>query len=200
MKLAELQAEARAPRPQQAQSIATALEAQVGVVNDWNQLVESTQRQHLSDLEGLCAEEFHKHHAVEQACKTQQQQLTAVSAELANAKHQLDTAEQECRDTKHAGKEREDKLLAEIARLQSQTDDLDVKNASLEHALAEAEGVSARLLLRNPKGDAHCDLDLEKQRQLAEIARFQAELETLRHSSREELCEERARAAGPDVC
>ena len=52
MKLAELQAEARAPRPQQVQSIATALEAQVRVVNDWNQLVESTQ--HTLTYAGAC--------------------------------------------------------------------------------------------------------------------------------------------------
>ena len=89
-------------------------QAQVGVVNDWNQLVESTQRQHLSELESLCAESFHAHQLLEQACSTQQQQL-------GNAKHQLDTAEQECRDTKHAGKEREDGLLAEIARLPSRS-------------------------------------------------------------------------------
>ena len=91
-------------------------QAQVVVVNDCNQLVESTQRQNLSELESLCAESFHAHHTVEQACSMQQQQLTAVSADL-----------------------------------QSQTDEIDVKNASLEHALAEAEDVSARLLLRNPK-------------------------------------------------
>jgi hypothetical protein len=52
MKLAELQAEARAPRPQQVQSIATALEAQVRAVNDWNQLVESTQ--HTLTYAGAC--------------------------------------------------------------------------------------------------------------------------------------------------
>ena len=46
-------------------------QAQVVVVNDCNQLVESTQRQNLSELESLCAESFHAHHTVEQACSMQ---------------------------------------------------------------------------------------------------------------------------------
>jgi hypothetical protein len=60
MKLAEMQAEARASRADQAQVHAKDLESLIGVVTDWSLIVETSLRAHVGDLETLGAEYLKK--------------------------------------------------------------------------------------------------------------------------------------------
>ena len=146
MKLAELQAESRAPRQEKVEAISKELEDKVGVVTDWASAVESALRLHIDDLESALRKAETELKQQQQDAATAAAEAAAVaSAELTQArasaavdlKAQRDTAAQEL-SALHERLNREH--AAALARAEERADaDRVALEAQVQAAKAEAE-------------------------------------------------------------
>jgi hypothetical protein len=143
MKLAELQAEARAPRQEKVEAIARALESQIVVVTDWASLVEESLRAHNDDLEKLVAEYMAKYTQAEEQGKGFELEAASARKELSAAQDEHDRAKEESEARAKSATALQAQLHGEIASLQSELDKL--RQSSFEDLKAERERAAKEL-------------------------------------------------------
>ena len=189
MKLAELQAESRAPRQEKVEAISKALEAQTLIVTDWAAVVEDSLRSHNEDLEQLVAEYMGKHQQAVEESNKYLQEGTAVRKELLAAQQEREVVQQELEYTKKAAGDKHAQLEAEIARLQAQAEKarqaaFDQLQAERDRAATELQQLRERMSKELADADSRGSKDLadrldsERQRHDMELKQLRSDMES----------------------
>ncbi len=184
MKLAELQAESRAPRQEKVESLSKTLESQVLVVTDWFAWVEDKLRSHNEDLEKLVAEYMDKHQQTVEQSNKYLAEGTAVRKELLAAQQEHHMVKCDLEQTNKVINDKYGQLAAEMARLQEELER--TRQSSYDELQAERERAAKELQqLRDRMSTEREDADSRGAKELAaridaERQRFDTELKHLR--------------------
>ena len=189
MKLAELQAESRAPRQEKVESISKALESQILVVTDWCAWVEGKLRSHNEDLEKLVAEYMDKHQQTLEQSHKYLAEGTSVRKELLVAQQEHHVVKCDLEQTNKAVNDKYGELAAEMARLQEELEktrqaSYDELQAERERAAKELQQLRDRMSTEREDADSRgakelaARIDAERQRYDMELKHLRGEMES----------------------